>query len=160
MKKQKNNILLIFILTIILFILISAYIIQYKLGHEPCNLCLYERIPYILSTLLLIRILFFKKYKKVILLIISIVFIISTILAFYHFGIEQDFFEESLVCKTTNLSETLNKEQLLEELKQKSVSCKYVSFKILGFSLATINTIFSFLLSVIFMRLFINYGKN
>ena len=141
----KNNTTLIryvFILAIIFLVLISAYIIQYKLGHEPCNLCLYERIPYILSALLLTKILFFKKYEKIIILIISIVFAISAILAFYHFGIERGFFNESLICKTNNLSEALNKEQILEEMKQKSLSCKDVSFKILGFSLATINFIY------------------
>ena len=81
-------------------------------------------------------------------------------LAFYHFGIEQGFFKESLACTTVNLSETLSKEEILEQLKQNTMGCKNVSFKILGFSLAAINTIFSIFLSGIFIRLFINYGKN
>ena len=84
----------------------------------------------------------------------------SAVLAFYHFGIEQGFFSESLACATGDLSETLSKEELLEQLKQNSISCKDVSFRILGLSLAAINTIFSLVLSVIFIRLFINYGKN
>jgi len=91
---------------------------------------------------------------------LSLVFIISTVLAFYHFGIEQGFFDESLACTAGNLSEMLSKEELLEQLKQNVISCKDVSFKIFGFSLAAINTIFSTLLSVIFIRLFINYEKN
>ena len=84
----------------------------------------------------------------------------SAALAFYHFGIEQGFFSESFVCETQNLSETLSKEQLLEQLKQNSISCKDVSFKIFGFSLASINTIFSIILSVIFIKLYLNYEKN
>ena len=84
----------------------------------------------------------------------------STILGFYHFGIEQGFFEEPLTCKAGNLGETLSKDELLEQLKRNTVSCKEVSFKIIGFSLAAINTIFSIFLSVIFLKLFINYGKN
>ncbi len=160
MPKQTNNIFLIVILTIIFLTIISALIIQYWLGHEPCALCLYERIPYFISILLIIKILFFKKYEKTTLLILSLVFASSTALAFYHFGIEQGFFSESLVCKAEDLLKILSKEQLLEQLKQKSISCKDVSFRILGLSLAVINTIFSFLLSVIFMKLFLNYGKN
>ena len=36
-------------LYILLFIaLIGAYFIEYILGHKPCNLCLLERIPYVL----------------------------------------------------------------------------------------------------------------
>jgi len=160
MSKQSNNVFLIFILAIISLTIISALIIQYWLGHEPCKLCLYERIPYFLSILLLIKILLFKKNEKITLLILSLVFVSSSTLAFYHFGIEQSFFSESSACKAEDLSKILSKEQLLEQLKQNSVSCKDVSFRILGLSLAAINTVFSLFLSVIFIKLFLIYEKN
>ena len=160
MLKKSNNIFLIIIFAVISLAIISALIIQYWLDHEPCKLCLYQRIPYFLAILLLIKIFFFKKYEKITLLILSLIFIGSTALAFYHFGIEQGFFNESLACTAPDLSKTLSKEQLMELLKQNSVSCKDVSFKILGLSLAAINTIFSLVLSVIFTKLFRNYGKN
>jgi len=160
MSKQSNNVLLIFILAIISLTIISALIIQYWLGHEPCKLCLYERIPYFLSILLLIKILLFKKYEKITLFILFLVFIASAVLAFYHFGIEQGFFSESFACKAGDLSGTLSKEQLLEQLNKNSISCKDVSFRVLGLSLAIINTILSIILSVIFLKLFLNYAKN
>ena len=160
MLKQTNNIFLIVILAIISLTIISALIIQYWLGHEPCKLCLYERIPYFLSMLLIIKIIFIKKYEKITLLILCLVFMSSTVLAFYHFGIEQGFFNESLACTAGNLSETLSKEELLEQLKQSIISCKDVNFRIFVFSLAAINTIFSISLSAIFIRLYINYEKN
>ena len=161
MLKQSNNVLLIFILAIISLTIISALIIQYWLGHEPCKLCIYERMPYFLSILLLIKILLFKKYEKITLFILFLIFTVSAVLAFYHFGIEQDFFNESFVCKVGDLSGTLSKEQLLEQLnKYNIISCKDVSFRVLGLSLATINTILSIILSVIFLKLFLNYAKN
>ena len=160
MLKQTNNIFLIAILAIISLTIISALIIQYWLGHEPCKLCLYERIPYFLSMLLIIKIIFIKKYEKITLLILFLVFMSSTVLAFYHFGIEQGFFSESLACTAGDLLKILSKEELLEQLKQNSISCKEVGFRILGFSLAAINTIFSLILSFIFIKLFLNYGKN
>ena len=160
MMKKTNNIFLIVVLAIISLTIISALIIQHWLGYEPCKLCLYERIPYFLSILLIIKILFIKKYEKITLLILSLVFISSTTLAFYHFGIEQEFFSESSACTTGDLSKILSKEELLEELKQNSISCKDVSFKILGLSLAAINVIFSLTLSVIFIKLFFSYEKN
>ena len=160
MLKQSNNIFLIIIFSVISLAIISALIIQYWLGHEPCKLCLYQRIPYFLAILLIIKIFFFKKYEKITLLILSLIFIGSAALAFYHFGIEQGFFNESLECTAPDLSKTLSKGQLMELLKQNSVSCKDVIFKILGLSLAAINTIFSLFLSVIFIKLFLNYGKN
>jgi disulfide bond formation protein DsbB len=160
MFKKTNNILLIFFLFIISASLITAFIIQYGLGYQPCKLCIYQRIPYIISVFLIIELIFLKKNEKTTLLLLSLIFIASAILAFYHFGIEQGFFTESLVCESVSFSETLTKDQLLEQLKQNTISCKDVSFKVLGFSLASINVIFSFVLSVIFLKLFLNYGKN
>jgi disulfide bond formation protein DsbB len=160
MLERENNLILIVILFFVSLVLISAFVIEYGLSYQPCKLCLYERIPYILSILLIIKILFFKKYEKITLFILFLIFIASAVLAFYHFGIEQGFFSESFVCKVGDLSGTLSKEQLLEQLNKNSISCKDVSFKVLGLSLATINTILSIILSVIFLKLFLNYAKN
>ena len=160
MLKRENNLILIVILFFVSLVLISAFVIEYGLSYQPCKLCLYERIPYILSILLIIKILFFKKYEKITLFILFLIFIASAVLAFYHFGIEQGFFSESFVCKVGDLSGTLSKEQLLEQLNKNSISCKDVSFRVLGLSLATINTILSIILSVIFLKLFLNYAKN
>ena len=160
MSKQSQNIVLIYILIIIFFSLISVFIIEFVLDHEPCKLCVYQRIPYVISILLISTILFLKKYKKIILFLLFIIFVISSILAFYHFGIEQGFFNESMLCESNNSLKALNKEELLKQLEQTNISCKDVSFRIFGLSLATINTIFSIALSVIFFKLFKNYEKN
>lgn len=160
MLERENNLILIVILFFVSLVLISAFVIEYGLSYQPCKLCLYERIPYILSILLIIKILFFKKYEKITLFILFLIFIASAVLAFYHFGIEQGFFSESFVCKVGDLSGTLSKEQLLEQLNKNSISCKDVSFRVLGLSLATINTILSIMLSVIFLKLYLNYAKN
>tara|TARA_Y100001970_G_scaffold289219_1_gene418864 strand:- start:2745 stop:3221 length:477 start_codon:yes stop_codon:yes gene_type:complete len=156
----KKKLTLISILILIFLVLISAFIIEFALGHEPCNLCVYQRIPYFLSIFLIGLIFFVKKLEKITLLVLSLVFFISFILAFYHFGIEQGFFQESTACFTNNLQNELTKEQILEKLKQSNISCKNVSFKVLGLSLASINSIFSIALSAIFLKLFLNYGKN
>jgi|TARA_B110000438_G_scaffold291469_1_gene328456 disulfide bond formation protein DsbB len=160
MLEKNNNIFLIFILLLISIAFVATLIIQYGLGHQPCKLCLYERIPYVLSILLIVVILFIKKYQKAGLLILSVIFLLSFSLAFYHFGIEQGFFEELSVCGTGNNADELSKEQVLELLKQNTLSCKDVTFRILGLSLATINSIFSFILSGMFLRLFIKYENN
>ena len=160
MIKKTNNIFLFLILFVISVSLIVVFIVEHGLGHQPCKLCIYERVPYILSIFFILELILFKRNEKITLLLISLIFAISAILAFYHFGIEQGLFTESFVCESKNSSENLSKEQLLEQLKQSTISCKDVSFKVLGFSLASINTIFSTVMSVIFLRLFKNYEKN
>ena len=156
----KKKLTLISILILIFLVLISAFIIEFALGHEPCKLCIYQRIPYFLSIILIGLIFFVKKLEKITLLTLSLVFFISFVLAFYHFGIEQGFFQETTACFTDNLQNELTKEQILEKLKQSNISCKNVSFKVLGLSLASINSILSIVLSAIFLKLFLNYGKN
>ena len=98
--------------------------------------------------------------SEIIFLLLSIIFIVSSILDFYHFGIEQGFFKESIACTAKNLSETLTKDEILEQLSQNIISCKDITFTIFGVSLASINTIFSITLSAIFIKLFISYEKN
>ena len=159
MIKKINKKILFSLLIFITLILISAFLIEYGLGYKPCKLCIYQRIPYFVAVLLILKMLLTTSYQKIALFILALTFLVSASLAFYHFGIEQGFFSESFVCETQNLSETLSKEQLLEQLKQNSISCKDVSFKILGLSLAAINTIFSLVLSFIFIRLFLYYKK-
>ena len=160
MLNKKNNTILIIIFFIILLSIISTLIIEHVLDHQPCNLCLYERIPYFVSALLLIYIFLFKKYERIIFLILFLIFVLSFLLAFYHFGIEQGFFSESFVCNVENQSEILSKEELLKELNQKIVSCKEVTFRFLDLSLANINAILSVVLSIIFLQLFFNYGSS
>tara|TARA_Y100000590_G_scaffold188056_1_gene214354 strand:- start:1064 stop:1543 length:480 start_codon:yes stop_codon:yes gene_type:complete len=159
MSKKKINIYLISTLIIIVAILIAAFIIEYGLEYQACKLCIYERIPYIVSTLLIFITFILKKYTKNFLLILSILFFLSSILAFYHFGIEQGFFNDLSVCKSGNLLENLSKQDLLDQLKQAPVTCKEVSFRILGFSLATINMILSLAFSALYLRLFLLF-KN
>jgi len=160
MSQLKNKPTLSLILIFSVFALIAAYFIQYILGHKPCNLCLIERLPYISSIILTLLSLILKKFEKIIFILLALIFISATIISFYHFGIEQGFFQESLVCNSDNEISNLNKEDLLKELQKKAINCKDVDFRLFGLSLATINTIISFILSVITFKIFFNYEKN
>jgi disulfide bond formation protein DsbB len=160
MSQIKNKIILSLILVLSIFAILAAYLIQYVLGHEPCNLCLIERIPYIVSIIIISICLFTQKFEKITLIILSLTFFIAVLLSFYHFGIEQGFIKESLVCDLNNQNNELSKEALLNQLKKMPVSCKDVTFKIFGLSLATFNIFISIILSVITVKKFLNYEKN
>ena len=107
-----NKLLLNGILAFSILSLSIAYFIQYVLGHKPCNLCIIERIPYIAAIILISLIFILNRYQKIISSLILIFFIFGAVVSFYHFGIEQGFFSESLVCNLGN-SQPLNKEDLL-----------------------------------------------
>ena len=143
-----------------IFALSAAYFIEYILGHQPCNLCLIERIPYAISIIIIVICLFTQKFEKITLIILSITFFAAALLSFYHFGIEQGFIKESLVCDLNNPGNELSREALLNQLKEMPISCKNVTFKIFGLSLATFNVFISIILSAITIKIFLNYEKN
>jgi disulfide bond formation protein DsbB len=158
MIHQKTTLHLILLFSI--FALSAAYFIEYILGHQPCNLCLIERIPYAISIIIIIICLFTQKFEKITLIILSITFFAAALLSFYHFGIEQGFIKESLVCDLNNPGNELSREALLNQLKEMPISCKDVTFKIFGLSLATFNVFISIILSAITIKIFLNYEKN
>ena len=139
--------------------LISAFFIEYVLGHQPCNLCLIERIPYGLSIVLISLSFFQKKFEKFTVLLLILIFSFSLLISLYHFGIEQGFIEESSVCGLKNASEIISKEELLKQLQVKNISCKDVTFRIFGFSLTTINIIINLILVILLSNIFKNYEK-
>ena len=123
-------------------------------------MCLIERIPFIFAILIILFCLIFKKLEKITLIILSLIFFVAALISFYHFGIEQGFIIESFVCELNIRGDILTKEALLNELKRKTISCKDVTFKILGLSLATINIFVTLLLSAITTKHYLDYEKN
>ena len=140
--------------------LISAFFIEYILGHQPCNLCLIERIPYILSIMIIIAIFLIKKNQKFLVMLLILTFIFSFAISFYHFGIEKGFFQESSVCGVKSLTEIITKEDLLKQLSEKTISCKDVTFRIFGLSLTSINIVISLLFIITLLNIFKKYEKN
>ena len=151
-------------LKLILFVsfvaLISAFFIEYALGHQPCNLCILERIPYLVAIVIILLNYKFCQFEKIFLVLLVIVFLTATFLSIYHFGIEQGFIEESLVCDLKNGSEVTSKEEILKQLQEQKVSCKDVTFKIFGLSLTTYNIVISILITINALKIYLNYAKS
>ena len=148
------------IFLISLISLISAFFIEYILGHQPCNLCLIQRIPYGLSIILIIINYFSRKEEKFIIFLLILIFSFSFLISFYHFGIEQGFFQESSVCGVKSSTEIITKEDLLKQLSEKKISCKDVTFRIFGLSLTSINIVISLLFIITLLKIFEKYEKN
>ena len=139
--------------------LISAFFIEHILGHQPCNLCLIERIPYGLSAILIFFSLISKKNDRFFIILLILIFVFSLAISFYHFGIEEGFFEESTLCSVKNANFSISKEEILKQLNEKNISCKDVTFRIFGLSLTSINIIISLLLTIILIKVYKKYEK-
>ena len=158
-KIDKTKILkLIFIISVVA--LTSAFFIEHVLGHQPCNLCVLERIPYLLAIIIIILNYKFIHIEKYFILVLIFIFLFASILSLYHLGIEQGFIKESLVCDLKNNSNLTSKEAILEQLQQKNINCQDVTFKIFGLSLTSYNVLISLLISISTTKVYFNYGKN
>ena len=149
---------LIFVISIVA--LVSAFFIEYVLGHQPCNLCILERIPYVLAIIIIVLKYKFVHFEKYFILLLIFIFLFATILSLYHLGIEQGFIEESLVCDLKKGTDLLSKEDILKQLQEKNISCKDVTFKIMGLSLTSYNIIVSLLITIGSIKIYLNYDKN
>ena len=160
MVKNSKNLLIKLIFLVSIIALVSAFFIEYILGHQPCNLCVLERIPYFLAIIVVLFNYKFIQFERFFILLLTIIFLAGTILSLYHFGIEQGFIRESLVCDLKNGSNLLSKEEILKQLQEKSVSCKDVTFKIFGLSLTSYNIIISILLTTTLIRFYFGYENS
>ncbi|MCH9834298.1 disulfide bond formation protein B [bacterium] len=160
MVKNIKNLLIKLIFLISVIALVSAFFIEYVLGHQPCNLCILERIPYLLAIIIILLNFKFSHYEKFFILLLSIIFLAGAIISLYHLGIEQGFIQESLVCDLKSGSNLLSKEEILKQLQEKNVSCKDVTFKIFGLSLTSYNILISLLITVSTGKIYFNYEKN
>ena len=160
MVKNSKNLLIKFIFLVSIIALVSAFFIEYVLGHQPCNLCVLERIPYLLAIIVLLLNYKFSQFEKFFMLLLTIIFLTGTVLSLYHLGIEQGFIQESLVCDLKSGSNLLSKEEILKQLQEKNVSCKDVTFKIFGLSLTSYNILISLLITIGAGKFYFNYDKN
>ena len=160
MVENSKNLLIKLIFLISVIALVSAFFIEYVLGHQPCNLCILERIPYLLAIIIILLNFKFSHYEKFFILLLSIIFLAGAIISLYHLGIEQGFIQESLVCDLKSGSNLLSKEEILKQLQEKNVSCKDVTFKIFGLSLTNYNIIISLLLTIGLTKIYFGYEKN
>ena len=160
MVQNSKNLLIKLIFLVSIFALASAFFIEYILNHQPCNLCILERIPYLLAIVIIIFNYKFNQFEKFFILLLAIIFLIGTILSLYHLGIEQGFIQESLVCDLKSGSNLLSKDEILKQLQEKNVSCKDVTFKIFGLSLTSYNILISLLITISTGKIYFDYDKN
>ena len=156
MLLKTNNFFLI-VMFISVFTLISAIYIEYILLVPACKLCIYQRFPYLIS-IIICFFGYYSNFKKINLIILGLVFFLSTFLSGYHLGIENNIFNEFSGCVAQNM-EITDKNEILKALNSQRPSCKNINFFIFGISLATINFLISIVIILSTIK-YIHYEKN
>ncbi len=139
------------------FSLVAALYVEYILGFKPCILCIYQRIPYAIAILISLTA-FFIGNRSILLIILGLTFLASILLSGYHVSIEKGIIEPLFSCTGENIK-ALEKEEILKSLNNIQPDCKDVDFSIFGVSLATLNFIISFVLTIAIVYIF-KYAKK
>ena len=157
MSDQNIKKFYIIIFTLSFFSLAAALYVEYILGFKPCILCIYQRIPYAIAILISLTA-FLIGNRDILLIILGLVFFAGILLSGYHVSIEKGFIEPIFSCTGENIT-ALEKEEILKSLNNIQPDCKDVDFSIFGVSLATLNFIISFVLTIVIVYIF-KYAKK
>ena len=139
------------------FSLVAALYVEYILGFKPCILCIYQRIPYAIAILISLSA-FLIGNRNILLIILGLTFLAGILLSGYHVSIEKGIIEPLFSCTGENIK-ALEKEEILKSLNNIQPDCKDVDFSIFGVSLATLNFIISFVLTIVIVYIF-KYAKK
>ena len=142
------------VFTLSLMIISGAYTLEFFYNFPPCELCIYQRIPYFFILFVCI-ISFFMEYKNIHFYSIFFLFFTSFLIAFFHSLVEKGIIEYSSGC-TSSVENFESIEDLRLHLDSVPLTkCDEILFSVMGFSLANINTIISLslvLFNIYFVR--------
>jgi disulfide bond formation protein DsbB len=116
--------------------LATAYTLQYGFGFEPCQLCYWQRYPY-MAVIGVAALGVITRYVRLALLAVVLLFIAGAGIAFYHVGVEQGVFALPSGCLAGGTATTV--EELRAQLSTQAPACDQVSVTMLGLSLSAWN---------------------
>lgn len=155
-----NKFYFLILLTISSLIISGAYILEYFYNFPPCKLCIYQRVPYFLI-IMVCFFSFFAKYKSTHFYVIFFLLFSSFLIAFYHSLVERGLVKFNSGC-SSSVDSFENIDDLRNHLDSVSITkCDEILFSLMGFSLANINAIISFvlvLINIYFVKRF--YGSK
>lgn len=130
--------------------LAAALISQYVYHLTPCELCIFQRIPYAVILLLGVLGLLRRKWAKGLAMLAVLAFLIDGGIAFYHAGVEQHWFPGPDACTDQGGAQELTVEQILEKLKAAPiVACDQPQWDFHGITMAAMNAVWAFGLAVV-----------
>ena len=128
------------------FALAAALTSEVVLGLEPCILCIYQRIPFVVAIILGLTGLFLRKNDKVtalITLLCGVAFLVNAGIAFYHTGVELHWWHSAVEGCTVNFGDDTPQSVLENILSAPTARCDEIAWSdpLLGLSMANYNLV-------------------
>jgi len=155
MVKSIDRLILRLILLISICVLLIVFVAQFIYDLEPCILCKFQRIPYFAAILFVGLALHIKKANQAgTVKVIGFIFIVGAVLAFYHNGVEQYWWNAATGCGNSGkfpISFENFQSQLIAKMPKR---CDQIDWTLFGYSM----TVYNMLLSIILAALCLSSG--
>jgi disulfide bond formation protein DsbB len=141
--------------------LFLALISQYGFGLHPCELCIWQRVPYVALIVLAGAAVAFMRRPVVLrrLLQLSIVlWFVEAALAFYHVGVEQQWWDSVTGCSGGGSVNGSLDDLKAQILSSPVVSCGTPEFVFMGLSMAGWNLVYAVVMLGFMMKLEAKHG--
>lgn len=129
----------------------GALTAQFDFGLRPCILCLYQRVPFVISGLLAATALLPSmppRTRMLLLGLCALAFLANTGIAFFHVGVEQHWWAGTAAC-TGGQPAALSIADLQAQLTAKPPArCDEIPWSLFGISMAGYNVPYSLALAV------------
>lgn len=121
--------------------LVGALTAQYGFNLRPCELCLIQRVPFVL-TILLGLLAYFWTAKRIPLIVLSgVAYLVNSGVALFHSGVERKWWAGLTGCTTPDMSGSI--EDLMKRIQETAVvRCDEIPWSFLGLSMANYNVMF------------------
>ena len=131
-----------------IFAILSAFFMQYVLGHAPCKLCTYQRIPYYIIVLIGLFTLFFPKIIRLTSFLLIFLLLAEFLVSNYHTLSTYEVISYS-GCQSAEIPGDIN--QLKDALMSDTliVNCSNANLKYFGIPLSIYNSFFSLMFLII-----------
>ena len=140
--------------------LIFVFILKYEYGILPCKICIWQRWPHIFNIILVLIILSSSLTTNYVFVFGLINMFFAFILAFYHYGLEQNLWDNVFSCSGKINFNNLSTEEILENLNNTPIkNCEIEAWNFLSLSLTGWNMILTLFMSVIWFLL-ISYNRR
>ena len=151
---MKSSFLINAVMFLSIFSLMFVFILQYEYGILPCKICIWQRWPHFLNIFLAIIILSASSTPIYITIIGFINMFFAFILALYHFGLEQNLWDNVFSCSGEVSFNNLSTKEILKNLNNTPIkNCEIEAWNFLNLSLTGWNMILTLLMSLIWFLL-------
>ena len=123
--------------------LASVFIGQYAFGLHPCDLCIYQRWPFVVTIILGLVGVVSAGLARPMIGLSALTFFVNAGIALFHSGVERKWWAGLEGCSTPDMSGSI--EELMARIEATAVTrCDEIAWELFGLSLANYNVLLCF----------------